>query len=286
MKRIFLVLFFGICIVNTYSQKKLEKGITSILKDFRGDVGVYVKNLRTGTAYGFHADTIFPTASMVKLPILIGVMDKINSRELSDTQHLLYKDSLLYEGIDILGSFKSGEQIELGKAVMLMLSMSDNTASLWLQSLAGTGIRINHLMDSLGFIDTRVNSRTPGRESARQQFGWGQTTPREMAMLMEKMYRHQLVSDSLSERMLKLTSRNYWDLEGLSAIPAGVFVSSKNGAVDDSRSEVMLVYAGKNPYVLCVCTKNIQNRSWEQTNEAWVMTKKVSQFVWNYYSDL
>jgi len=285
MKRIFLVPFFLICMVNAYGQKKLEKGISSILKGFHGDVGVYVKNLRTGAAYGFQADTIFPTASMVKLPILIGVMDKINHGELSDTQHLQYRDSLLYEGIDILGSFKSGEQIELSKVVMLMLSMSDNTASLWLQSLAGTGIRINHILDSLGFIYTRVNSRTPGRESARQQYGWGQTTPREMATLMEKMYRHQLISDSLNERMLKLTSRNYWDLEGLSSIPSGVFVSSKNGAVDDSRSEVMLVYAGKNPYVLCVCTKNIQDTSWVHTNEAWVMTRKVSQFVWNYYSD-
>jgi beta-lactamase class A len=33
---------------------------------------------------------------------------------------------------------------------MLMLTMSDNTASLWLQTLAGTGTRINELMDSLG----------------------------------------------------------------------------------------------------------------------------------------
>jgi beta-lactamase class A len=140
-------------------------------------------------------------------------------------------------------------------------------------------------MDSLGFIHTRVNSRTPGRESEPAAIWMGSNDTAGDGNSMEKMYRHQLVSDSLSERMLKLTSRNYWDLEGLSSIPAGVFVSSKNGAVDDSRSEVMLVYAGKNPYVLCVCTKNIQDTSWEQTNEAWVMTKKVSLFVWKYFSD-
>jgi beta-lactamase class A len=54
--------------VNTYGQKKLDKGITTIIEGFHGDVGIYVKNLRTGAAYGFQADTIFPTASMVKLP--------------------------------------------------------------------------------------------------------------------------------------------------------------------------------------------------------------------------
>jgi beta-lactamase class A len=284
MKRILFVFFLCICIKNSFAQKKLEQGISSILKGFHGDVGVHIKNLRTGATYSFKADSIFPTASMVKLPILIGLMDKINRGLLSDTQHLQYQDSLLYEGVDILGSFKSGEAIELNKLMMLMLSMSDNTASLWLQSLAGTGLRINQILDSLGFQHTRVNSRTTGRELARQQYGWGQTTPREMATLMEKMYRHQLISDSLSERMLKLTSRNFWDLEGLSSIPAGVFVSSKNGAVDASRSEVMLVYAKKNPYVLCICTKNNKDTSWLPTNEAWIMTRKISSFVWNYYS--
>ena len=44
---------------------------------------------------------------------------------------------------------------------MLMLSMSDNTASLWLQSLAGGGQRINTYLDSLGMKITHVNSRTP-----------------------------------------------------------------------------------------------------------------------------
>ena len=105
-----------------------------------------------------------------------------------------------------------------------------------------------------------------------------------MAMLMEKLYTHTLISDSLSERMLKLTSRNYWDQEANAAIPAGIFVSSKNGAVDESRSEVMLVYAGKNPYVVCIFTKNNQDTSWLQTNEAWEMTRKISKFVWNYYT--
>jgi beta-lactamase class A len=65
----------------------------------------------------------------------------------------------LYAGVDILGSLKNNEKIELSKVMMLMLTMSDNTASLWLQSLAGTGTRINELMDSLGL--QRHKSKQP-----------------------------------------------------------------------------------------------------------------------------
>src|SRR6202008_2999760 len=107
------------------------------------------------------------TASLVKIPILVGVMDKIARDELKFHQEITYHDSLLYPGVDLLGSFKSGEKIELSKLLMLMITMSDNTASLWCQSLAGNGPAINGWLETNGFVATRVNSRTPGREANR-----------------------------------------------------------------------------------------------------------------------
>ena len=164
-----------------------------------------------------------------------------------------------------------------------MLTTSDNTASLWLQSLAGKGTRINELLDSMGFVQTRVNSRTPGREAIRTVYGWGQTTPREMATLMEKIVRSEILSRESSEKMLRLLGRNYWDDEALSQIPAGVFVASKNGAVDASRSEVVYVNGRSTPYVFCIATKNNKDQSWEPTNEAWVLTRKLSRMLWEYF---
>ena len=285
MQRIFLLcLLIGCIQLNAQkTDKKLQHQIETLLQGFRGDIGVYVHDLKKNRVAAVHADTIFPTASMVKVPIMIGVMDKISKKELDYHQSLTYKDSLLYEGVDILGSFKNNEKIDLSKVMMLMLTTSDNTASLWLQSLAGTGTRINQLMDSLGFPNTKVNSRTPGREEIRKIYGWGQTTPREMATLFEKIAARQILSDSASDKMLKLLGRNYWDEEGLSSIPAGVFVASKNGAVNASRSEVIYVQGEGVNYVFCICTKNNQDQSWTPTNEAWTLTRKLSSLLWEYY---
>src|SRR6476469_6390694 len=201
------------------SDKHLTKQIQTLIQNFHGEVGVYVKNLKTGKIVALNADTLFPTASMVKVPILISIMDKISKSELAYHQELMYRDSLLYEGVDILGSFKDSQKIELSKVMMLMLTMSDNTASLWLQSLAGGGTRINAILDSMGFSKTRVNSRTPGREEARNIYGWGQTTPREMATLLEKIYHHEVVSQAASDRMLRSLNKNYWDTEAVSQLP-------------------------------------------------------------------
>ena len=265
------------------TDRKLETEIKNLFNGFQGSIGVYVHDLRKNRIVAIDADTVFPTASMVKIPILTSIMQKIETGQLSYHQPLVYKDSLLYAGVDILGSFKNNEKIELSKVMMLMLTMSDNTASLWLQSLAGTGTRINEIMDSIGLKDTRVNSRTPGRENNRLQYGWGQTTPREMAGLMERIVNKQLISPAASEKMLRLLGRNYWDEESVSQIPTDVFVASKNGAVDASRSELVFVNGKKCRYLFCVCTKNNKDTSWESSNEAWVLTRKLSKLLWEYY---
>ena len=211
-------------------------------------------------------------------------MNKIQTGELKYDQEVIYKDSLLYEGSDILGSFKSGEKILLKKVMMLMLTTSDNTASLWLQSLAGNGIRINEILDSLGLVSTRVNSRTPGREANRTQYGWGQTTPYEMGSIFEKIYHNEIFSVTACERMMRCLGRNYWDEdEAISQIPPTVEVFSKNGCVNASRSEVLLVNAPNNPYIFCIFTKNNKDVSWTHENEAWTIARNISATLWRYF---
>ncbi len=263
--------------------RKLQQKIEQLVTGFQGDVGIYIKSLKTGRVVQINADTVFPTASMIKVPILLGIIDKIQSKELSYHQPLIYKDFLLYEGEDILGSFKNNEKIELSKVLMLMLTTSDNTASLWLQSIAGTGTRINQILDSLGYNSTKVNSRTPGREVNRSLYGWGQTTPKEMVAIFEAIYKKQIFGEEGSTKMMRLLSRNYWDEEGLSQIPPTIEVFSKNGAVNASRSEVLLVNAPHHPFIVCIITKNNKDQSRGETNEAWVLTKKLSAMLWQYF---
>ena len=281
-----LAFIFVVALMPAQAQKvnkKLQKQLETLTTGFKGDVGIYVKDLHTGKTVSINADSIFPTASMVKVPILIGIMDKLNKGELKYHQELTYKDSLFYAGSDLLASLKHNEKVELSKVIMLMLTTSDNTASLWLQSLAGTGTRINQILDSIGYTATRVNSRTPGREAGRDKFGWGQTSPKEMATMFEALANRTLLDTASSEKMLRLLGRNYWDEEALSQIPPDVFVASKNGAVNASRSEVVYV-SGKNArYVFCICTKNNKDTSWESNNEGWELARKVSKLLWETY---
>ena len=282
-KLLFLFLLLPAFVFSQQTNKKLQKKIIDEVQGYNGEIGIYIKSLKTGKIVQLNSDTIFPTASIVKVPILLGIAKKLSTGELSYHQEITYNDSLLYAGVDILGSFKNAEKIELSKVIMLMLSLSDNTASLWLQKIAGTGTVINQLMNDYGFINTKVNSKTLGRETNRTQYGWGQTTPKEMAILFEKLYQGEIINDSLSKKMIRLLGRNYWDEEALSEIPATTFVASKSGAVDASRNEILMVMA-KEPYILSVFTKNNKDQSWNSSNEAWVLTRKISKLTFNYFN--
>lgn len=277
-----LLMAAGMMACSTQTES-LESKIKNRVEGFRGDVGVFVKNLKTGEEVAINADSLFPTASMIKIPITIGIFDKIEKGELAYDSVLTYRDSLLYVGEDILGSFKDGEKIALSKVLMLMITTSDNTASLWCQHLAGTGTTINVWLDDNGFANTRVNSRTEGRQENWKQYGWGQTTPREMAELVMRIHEGNIISKRASERIYRNLTRIYWDSEALSQIPPYVQAASKQGAVNRSRSEVVLVNAPHGDYVFCVITKNQEDQSWTPDNEGYVLLRDISAMLWKHY---
>ena len=145
--KIILTCLLAVCLTPAvHSQKKhkqLQMKLEELVREFDGDAGIYVRHLESGEVFAVSADTVFPTASMIKISIAIGLLNQIEQGRLAYHDSLIYRDSLLYEGEDILGSFKDGEKIWLPKVLMLMLAVSDNTASLWSQQLAGTGTAFN-----------------------------------------------------------------------------------------------------------------------------------------------
>ncbi len=262
----------------------LQRQLEAVVQGFDGKVGIYARNLRTGRYASVNADSAFPTASMIKVPILIATFDAIQQGQLSYTQQLTYTDSLAYRDEDELGyQLKDSATVRLSWVEMLMLTLSDNTSALWLQHLAGTGTAINAWLEGHGFRVTRMNSRTPGREAMRTQYGWGVTTPREMAELLVMIREGRAVSPAASQEMYRHLARSYWTAEAISAIPPWVQAATKQGAVDRSRSEVVLVNAPSGDYVFCVITKEQADTSYEYNNAGHVLIRRVSALLWKHF---
>ena len=258
----------------------LQGRLEELARGVRGRVGIYVRHLGTGRGAALNADEVFPTASMVKVPILVGTFDAIERGALAFDQRLIYTDSLLYPGQDLIGALEDSAVIPLSKAALLMITTSDNTASLWLQGLVG-GAVVNQWLAAHGFDSTRVNSRVPGREQARTRYGWGQTTPREMAELLVTIREGRAVSRAASEEMYRHLTRIYWTGQALSQLPPWVQAASKQGAVDRSKSEVVLVNAPSGDYVFAVITGEQLDQRWTEDNEGYLLIRKVAALLWH-----
>jgi beta-lactamase class A len=266
--------------------RALRAQIEALTKGYRGDVGIYVRHLGTGATVAIAADDTFPTASMVKVPLLIALFDQQRLGRLHlDSLYALTDSTLLQpDGDDIIAKVKLGSKFELRKLAFMMMAFSDNTASVWIQSMIGGSNVANAWLEANGYRVTRDNSKLPERRTIWQRWGWGMTSPREMAGLVTAIRQGRVISPEASERMYDLMTNSYWRDEALSSIPPHVQSASKQGAVNRSRSEVVLVNSPGGDYVLCIITKNNEDERWVTDNEGYVLIRKVSWAVYHHFN--
>jgi beta-lactamase class A len=287
MRKTFLIVVSMFVVCSAFAQyktdAKLEAALHALVDTFHGVAGVYVLNIKTGREAAINADTIFPTASIIKVPILVGIFNKIGAGDYKYHQQMIYRDSMSRKGSGLMQFFRDSTATDLRTAVTLMITHSDNAAAVWCERLAGGGAAINSWLESNGFTSTRLNARTPGREQNRQQYGWGQTTPKEMARLITMIRNDQAVSAAASQTMYRIMTHVFWDEYALFSIPPYVQTASKQGMVDDSRSEVVLVNAPHGDYVFYIATKNNKDQRWVPENEAWQLARRISGVLWTYF---
>ena len=282
---VFLISIFLSNCTTTFNNNPFEK-IEILLNNFNGEAGFYFLHLDKGIDFGINENKIFPSASLIKIPIMVQIFNRVENDNLNLDSLLFYDSSLInykYKGDDSIARFKENETISIKKLLTHMITFSDNHASLWLQIIAGGGTKINEILDKYNFTKTKVNSRTLNREDQYLQYGWGQTTPKEMSKLMIEIKNGNIVSKKSSDEMYRHLTRIYWDDEALSQIPNHIQVASKQGAINKSRSEVVLVNSPSGDYVFCIITNNQSDESWSFENEGFVLIRKISRLLWNYY---
>jgi beta-lactamase class A len=92
-----------------------------------------------------------------------------------------------------------------------------------------------------------------------------------------------LNSTAASEKIYRILTKIFWDNEARSAIPPYVHTASKQCALNQSSSEVVLVNAPSGDYIFTVSTKNQQDTSWKYQNEGFDLLHDISWIIWNFF---
>ena len=176
--------------------------ITPQLEALGGDTGVYVKNLATGETFARGADVPVVAASVIKIPVMIEAFRAQAAGELCfDELHAL-ADAERMPSCGTLKAMHTGIEMTLLDLVRLMIIVSDNTATNILINRLGID-RINATLRVLGCEKTTLCRLLFDSEAARR--GLENTiTAGEMGMLLEKLFRGEIVSPGASAEMMDI----------------------------------------------------------------------------------
>lgn len=236
---------------------KLRTKLEKIDERLNGAMGVAVIDLVTGRTLQYNADAIFPTASTIKVPILIQAfhMARAGAFHWSDSITLQPSDSVGGSGQLQVALAKGLVTLTVEDLVAKMIVDSDNTATNRVISMVGID-RVNRLIAGMGMRRTRLR-RIMMDTAAAVRDDENVTTPLEMARIVESIYRHKAADPADCDSMLTIMKRVPGAIR--SAVPVEVEVASKTGALPGVHCEVAVVYAPQRPFVLSVYSTFLGN---------------------------
>ncbi|HEY3257399.1 MAG TPA: serine hydrolase [Gemmatimonadaceae bacterium] len=261
----------------------LRQVLDSIADAHHGVVGYSVVDLENDARLSRRGDETFPTASLIKVAILVTVYDLVSKGELSlyDPLTVLKIDQV--PGSGIAQYLHNGTILTVHDAAWLMTTISDNTTTnLLLDRIIIR--RVWDKMEALGLQHTKVHSKSFRRNSSvaydsSVKYGLGVTTPNEMARLFELLARGKTVNARADSEMLDILEHNNNDMM-LQRFAGGARAAHKDGETDQVRAECSLWYL-RNRIVACVLTKENKDQRWIIDNEAQLTLARMGEAIVN-----
>jgi beta-lactamase class A len=265
-------------------QTALDQRVRAEIAQFKGNVSVFAKNLDTGMVYELGGDDRVPTASTIKIAIMVEAFARVAEGKAKWTDELILTKEKKVGGSGILPDFADGLHLTFRDGVMLMMTLSDNTATNLVIDVL-TADAVNARMESLGLKETRLMRRVfgggesiEGKKEENKRFGLGRTTPHEMVTLLEKLERGEVISPAASKEMLELMKREQ-GTNGIWREQWRVPKATKSGALDALRSNLGIIYHPRGRIALAITCSEIPEVNWTVDNPALLLMSRLSQIV-------
>jgi D-alanyl-D-alanine carboxypeptidase (penicillin-binding protein 5/6) len=267
--------------------QSLAERLQPLIAAHQGDVSVAVKHLKTGESFSHKADEPMPTASLIKLPIMVEAYRQAAEGKVLLTDRVIFHDQDKTPGSGILSThFSDGATFSLRDAIRLMIAYSNNTGTNLVLGKIGLPTT-NETMESLGLPNTKVHGLVFRPDASieperRKQFGLGSTTATEMIRLVEMIQMKKVVTPEACDAMLDHL-RHCEDKRLSRLLPTGIKVAHKTGSVAVVRTDAGLIEAKSGPIAICVLTNNNKDQRWTEENAGEVLTSKIAREVYDHF---
>jgi beta-lactamase class A len=234
---------------------KTQRAVTTLIEDSDAVIGLHARRpSRSDECFSVNADEVFPTASVIKIPVLMefyrqaenGSLDPYAVRRLVDAEKVGGSGVLQF----LMANLTS---LALEDYVRLMINLSDNTATNVMIDLVGMS-NVNTLLDSLGLKKTRLLRKMQDKD-VDPDLVENLSTPKELSVLLERLMNRDGVSEYVSEKSLEILKLSKPGVIR-DAVAGDYEIADKSGWMGGVECDSGVVYI-QEPYIVTVMAKNI-----------------------------
>ena len=195
-------------------------------------------------------------------------------------ERIILKPEDKVSGSGVLASLEDRTELTVRNLAILMIILSDNTATNLILDRIGADA-VNDYLDTIGLVKTRANRKVRGDGTKlaapsgwskagliedNKRFGLGVSTPREMVRLLALLDEGKIISPEASKDILEILKMQQ-DNSGIRRhTPDDVPVANKSGALDALRSDVGIVYTKTGPVALAITIDDMPEIDYSRDN--------------------
>ena len=244
-----------------------------------------------------NADTLFPTASVIKLPVLVELFYQFQEGKLSPIQPIPLAESTIVPGDGILRFMQAGQTLSLIDMATLMIILSDNTATNYCIAQLGKEHEekleaVNRRMRSLGLKKTKLlnklySLKTKKNTEEARRFGIGVSSPADMVLLLEKLVRGEVVDKTGSGAIIGILKNQMDKLQAARFLPFSedttLWIANKTGSLDDRKIDIGIVSSSKGTYVYAIFCDDSTDLGEQPDNKATLAVAKISRLLHEHF---
>lgn len=268
----------------------LDACLGPLAREHKGKVGLAVRHLLWDEAYYLHADDVMPTASLIKVAVLIETYAQAAEGKIKLNDRVTLRDADKVPGSGILTHhFSDGATFSLRDAVRLMIAYSDNTATNLVLDRVRIGA-VNDRMKAWGCPNTRINAKvfrgatTSVAPDRTRKYGLGSTTAREMANLFAQLQAGGRFAPAVKLAVMNHLLENEDRDKFPRLLPSGTVLLHKDGSVSDARTDAGILFTPTGPVVVVVLTCENEDQGWRPDNAGNVLCARVAKAVYDHFA--
>jgi len=236
--------------------------------------GLLFVDLETGDYVDFNSDKVYPTASVIKLPILIAFLQDVDAGKINLNETWTLTNDVIVGGSGEFQDLPVNTKFTAQNVIDKMITISDNTATNMVIKRMGGIKYVNQRFAQLGLSNTRLRDWLPDLD------GTNTTTLKELAQILAMLDRQSVLSSNSEANALNILRRVKNRKLLAAGLGKGATIAHKTGYIGTMLGDAGIIEMpnGKR-YIGAVIVES------DRADSAWDFVPEVSQTVYTYFNN-